>query len=227
MALAYGAARNLDSSLAYGSGDFQQVAISVPVITLVGSGVTVNLNDSYVELGYTATDDTDGDITNSVVVTGSVNTSVAGTYTLRYNVTNSVGNAAAEVVRIVIVQDFWVYTPPQHRIIDMTQGARHIIQDPDATLTYWMDLSSAIGSQTITNIVIDPDNELSGINFNCSGVNTQIQTDNNSATYPIGSLVGFCFTGGVINGVYNVTVRFTLNSGDIDDRTIVIHIEQQ
>mgnify|MGYP000084289117 FL=1 len=37
------------------------------------------------------------------MITGNVNTAVAGTYTVRYNVTDSAGNAATEVTRTVTV----------------------------------------------------------------------------------------------------------------------------
>ena len=53
-----------------------------PVITLTGSA-TINLTvgDTYNELGATATDNIDGNITSSIVITGTVNTNTAGTYT--------------------------------------------------------------------------------------------------------------------------------------------------
>ncbi|MFK7750301.1 MAG: S8 family serine peptidase [Kordia sp.] len=75
-----------------------------PVITLNGSA-TVNLTvgDSYTDAGATATDNVDGNLTSSIVVTGSVNTSVEGTYTLNYNVSDAAGNAATQVSRTVNV----------------------------------------------------------------------------------------------------------------------------
>ena len=80
---------------------------SPPVITLVGgSPITiVQTNDnSYVDLGATATDDIDGNINQDVEVSGDVvNKNVPGTYTIRYNVSDSAGNAAAEVTRTVII----------------------------------------------------------------------------------------------------------------------------
>lgn len=224
MAIAYGLALNNDSTLAYGAGLFEEVSLSVPVITLVGAGMTVNLNDTFVDLGYSATDENDGDITNSVVVTGTVDTSTAGTYTLRYNVTNSVGNSATEVIRLVTVQDFWEYTPPQNRIYSIDSGRENLSRDPDSTLTYWFDMSALIGGQTIASVVVDPDSELTSLTVNCSGVNSKILTDNNGATYPIGSMIGFCLSNGVANAVYKVTIRYTLSGGDVDDKTFNVHM---
>jgi hypothetical protein len=77
---------------------------TAPVITLTGSA-TINLTvgDSYTDAGATATDNVDGNLTSSIVVTGSVNTGVEGTYTLNYNVSDAAGNAATQVSRTVIV----------------------------------------------------------------------------------------------------------------------------
>jgi hypothetical protein len=77
---------------------------SPPTITLKGSNpVSVSQGTSYTDAGATATSNKDGDITAKVVVSGSVNTSVAGTYTLTYNVTDSAGLSAAPVTRTVNV----------------------------------------------------------------------------------------------------------------------------
>ncbi|MDA9360291.1 DUF5011 domain-containing protein [Flavobacteriaceae bacterium] len=76
-----------------------------PVITLTGSS-TINLNvgDTFTDPGATATDDIDGNITSSISISGSVDTSTAGTYTLSYNVSDAAGNAATEVQRTITVQ---------------------------------------------------------------------------------------------------------------------------
>ncbi|QHI37365.1 PII-type proteinase [Kordia antarctica] len=77
---------------------------TAPVITLTGSA-TMNLTvgDSFTDPGATATDNVDGNLTSSIVVTGSVNTNTAGTYILNYNVSDAAGNAATQVSRTVIV----------------------------------------------------------------------------------------------------------------------------
>jgi hypothetical protein len=67
--------------------------------------VTIQVFSTYTDAGATATDNYDGNITARIVKTGSVNTSVLGTYTLTYNVSDSSGNAATAVVRTVKVVD--------------------------------------------------------------------------------------------------------------------------
>ena len=77
---------------------------SIPTITLVGSStITLNVDDTYVELGATATDIEDGSLTGSIVTTGTVNTAIAGTYYKYYNVEDSDSNNAVQIVRTINV----------------------------------------------------------------------------------------------------------------------------
>ncbi len=75
-----------------------------PVITLVGSAsITLTIGDPYTDTGATALDDTDGDITAIITVVNPVNTTVAGTYTVSYDVQDLASNIATTVTRTVIV----------------------------------------------------------------------------------------------------------------------------
>ncbi|WP_198664879.1 immunoglobulin-like domain-containing protein [Lewinella sp. IMCC34191] len=79
--------------------------ITPPVIALQGANpLNLTVGDSYVDPGATASDNVDGDLSGSIVVGGDfVNTLVAGTYAVTYNVTDAAGNAATEVIRTVVV----------------------------------------------------------------------------------------------------------------------------
>lgn len=80
--------------------------VTVPVITLIGDAtINLNVNDPYTEQGATATDNSDGDISGSIVINSNVNTSVADTYQVTYNVADASGNDAIEVVRTVVVTE--------------------------------------------------------------------------------------------------------------------------
>ena len=86
-----------------------------PVITLLGSAVVnINVGDIYTDAGATASDDVDGDITANIVTVNPVNTAVAGTYIVTYNVSDAASNAATEVTRTVNVNAVPVpdTTPP-------------------------------------------------------------------------------------------------------------------
>jgi len=77
-----------------------------PVITLNGgSSIAIKLDSNYTELGAIATDNVDGNITNEINITSDVNTSLIGTYTVHYNVSDAAGNAADEVIRTVNVSN--------------------------------------------------------------------------------------------------------------------------
>ena len=74
-----------------------------PTINLAGVNPTViALNSTYNEPGYVATDDVDGNITGSVTVFGTVDTSTAGDYVLTYQVFDAAGNKG-ETTRTVRV----------------------------------------------------------------------------------------------------------------------------
>ncbi len=77
---------------------------TAPVITLQGdSVVSVVVGNAYVEPGYDAIDNVDGDVTGSVTVVSNVDTNVIGEYQVTYNVSDAAGNVATEVVRTVHV----------------------------------------------------------------------------------------------------------------------------
>lgn len=77
-----------------------------PVITLNGSiDTNINIGQEYVEEGFVAIDDCDGDITDKVVVSGSIDITKPGKYILEYKVSDSYGNECV-INRNVIVADF-------------------------------------------------------------------------------------------------------------------------
>ena len=79
---------------------------SAPVITLKGEqSVTIKVGENYEDAGATANDDVDGDITQSIEITGMIITGAPGVYTLTFNVKDNSGNAATPVVRTVRVVD--------------------------------------------------------------------------------------------------------------------------
>ena len=77
---------------------------AAPTITLNGQKkMTLKVGDTYTEKGAKATDKADGDLTSKIQISGSVNTSRAGTYTITYSVTNS-KDLTATVTRTVEVK---------------------------------------------------------------------------------------------------------------------------
>ena len=80
--------------------------VVAPVITLNGNTeINLNIGQEYVEEGFVATDDCEGDITGNVVVSGSVDNTKPGKYVLEYKVLDTYNNECV-VSRNVTVADF-------------------------------------------------------------------------------------------------------------------------
>jgi len=77
-----------------------------PIITLIGANPQIiNQGEAYVELGATANDDVDGNLTLGISInSASVDTSILGSYNVIYSVTDSDGNIATKT-RVVNVVD--------------------------------------------------------------------------------------------------------------------------
>jgi hypothetical protein len=73
-----------------------------PVITLLGANPLLLANgDAYVDPGATVTDNVDA--ARTITGTGTVNTALAGDYSVTYNASDAAGNAAIPVIRTVRV----------------------------------------------------------------------------------------------------------------------------
>ena len=79
-------------------------AFFIPNLILNGDAeMTLEIDAEYEELGAVATDYLGNDISGSIVLTGSVVTSIEDVYSLYYNVTDTEGNAAIQVSRTITV----------------------------------------------------------------------------------------------------------------------------
>jgi hypothetical protein len=67
--------------------------------------IEIPINDTFVDPGATAFDETDGDISFKIVTIGDVNTSVIGEYIISYEVFDDAGNKSEIKYRTVIVKD--------------------------------------------------------------------------------------------------------------------------
>ena len=128
-----------------------------PVITLLGDNpITIEVGDTYTDAGATATDNFDGDITSSIVTVSTVNTSIVGVYLVAYNVSDTAGNAAAEVTRTVTVVDTTVpvITLLGDNPITIEVGDTYTDAGATATDTYDGDITSSIVTVSTVNTAI-------------------------------------------------------------------------
>jgi hypothetical protein len=80
------------------------IDITPPVVSLNGSAsIDIDQDSTYIELGATVTDNVDADLTT--MITGTVDSSIAGQYVLSYNAIDAAGNEATVVKRTVSVID--------------------------------------------------------------------------------------------------------------------------
>ncbi len=133
----------------------EQKDTTKPVITLKESATrNLTVGDSYTDAGATASDNKDGNITSKIVKTGTVDTSKAKTYTIKYNVSDEAGNKADEVTRTVIVKEKdKPNTPPiaNSQSVSTNQDQVKVItltakDDDGDALTYRVTKNSAHGA---------------------------------------------------------------------------------
>ena len=76
-----------------------------PVITLNGdSEETLSLGEKYIEKKAIVIDDCDGDISNQLQITGSVDVNTIGTYIITYTVSDSSGNTETATRTVNVVE---------------------------------------------------------------------------------------------------------------------------
>jgi hypothetical protein len=115
---------------------------TAPVITMIGTDVTLVEGTSHVDAGATCTDNVDVDC--YVTTTGNVNIATAGTYTVTYSAADAAGNIATPVVRTVTVTPAPVVTPPAYVI---STGKK--VEATKQTITAVSSDSVTVGSTVI------------------------------------------------------------------------------
>jgi len=184
---------------------------NAPTITLVGDNPqTVVLQGDYVELGATASDPEDGDLTSSIVIDATaVDENTKGTYGVDYSVTDADGNLATET-RVVNVENSSEDMAGNYSVIDscgVFPGGQIF------TYSQVVTTSDIINNRIHFNKFADYSNN-TGIYANVTGnaIDLPLQTANN-----IGSAVeDHTFSGGgakTSNGFFIIYVDNNLDAG--------------
>ncbi|MBO5375391.1 MAG: DUF5011 domain-containing protein [Bacilli bacterium] len=77
-----------------------------PILKLEkGTDYYILLGNNYIEPGYNAFDNCDGNLTNNVVITGTVDTSKIGNYQILYEVADSKGNKSSVTRNVFVIKE--------------------------------------------------------------------------------------------------------------------------
>lgn len=115
--------------------------VTAPVLSLNGaSSINVLKDSAYTELGATAIDDSEGDVTSFIVITGNVNTAVAGTYYVTYTVKDSSNNESSITRTVVVI--------PSTQVFDFTYTGNYQLFVVPYTGVYKLETWGAQGGNT-------------------------------------------------------------------------------
>lgn len=113
---------------------------ATPLLILNGDkNITMFLNQQYIEYGYRAVDNIDGDITDSVVVESNLKNE-AGVYEIKYSITDSNGNKKVEK-REIIVKDNdkgVIYLTFDDGPSEITEGVLDILKEENVKATFFV-----------------------------------------------------------------------------------------
>ncbi len=143
---------------------------SAPAITINGDNpLSIEVNSTYQEFGASALDSIYGDLSSSIVVSGSVDTSTLGEYNITYTVSDNAGNIATATRTVRVVE------PVTSQTSSSSGGGS--------------SGSSSSGTEAVENIIIPSTSNASTVET----PNPKNKLQNNSVK---GKTIG---TGGVIN----------------------------
>ena len=131
-----------------------------PDLTLKGSKITyVKLGSKYNESGYTAKDNCDGDITDKVTVSGTVDTKKAGKYTITYKAVDNSNNETTAERTIYVYKNTIANTGSGEKGViyltfddgpsnAITKAILDILKDEGVKATFFVTMS---GSDSVIN----------------------------------------------------------------------------
>lgn len=147
---------------------------TAPVIALQGANPQIiERGTSYNELGATVSDDTDSSLV-ATIDASNVDTSVAGTYTVKYDAVDAVGNNATQVARTVNVVDTILPSLTSVSIISNNTHPEFAKQTNKVTVNFTADESFA-STPTVTIAGVPVTVTGSGVTW--SAVHTMSATD--------------------------------------------------
>ncbi|MDB4554076.1 DUF5011 domain-containing protein, partial [Akkermansiaceae bacterium] len=174
------------------------VDTTLPVITLIGGEVTIEVDGSYTELGATLLDNYDsssslGSSDLYVIDSSAVNTSVVGEYTVTYNVTDSEDNVAQQVTRTVNVVDTTLpeITLNGGVVVTIPLGGSYTEFGATVSDNYDQELAVTIDSSVVDTSVVDSYSVTYNVTDDSNNTGTATRTVNVvDQTLPVITLTG-------------------------------------
>jgi len=196
-----------------------------PVITLNGLATLSLLQGStWTDPGATALDSTDGNLTDQIVVTGTINTATLGQQALTYTVTDAAGNTASAQRQVYVYAVSTSYTDARdtmrvskpNNLVYLHTGVEiptTSAKDPNARIFKGFELLGFSADEIILDhsilingTVVDADDTVDGLIFHGTqgnGIN-KVKAE---------------ISGGTLGETYRLTLRFTTQYTPSDDRS--------
>ncbi|MFV9549669.1 immunoglobulin-like domain-containing protein [Algibacter sp. PT7-4] len=159
----------------------------IPVITVTGAlTVSINVGDSYTDAGATANDLTDGDITDDIVTTGSIDTTTAGTYYINYNVSDSESNVAQQKTRTINVNEVGSYPVTNIVSSNISQTGFTISWDAvNEAVSYDVEIDSVFASNVTGGTTYNATNLTSGTTYTVNIITKDASNEIGSASIQV------------------------------------------
>lgn len=108
-----------------------------PILTINGAKeLIVGLNTEYIDEGAKAEDNIDGDITNKIEVSGTVDTTTIGEYKLTYKVQDEAGNVITDTRTILVKENHsYVRVSIEKQTVELFKNNKLVLSSPIVTGT--------------------------------------------------------------------------------------------
>ncbi len=175
-----------------------------PVITLNGNNpLSLTQNTTYVEAGATATDDVDSSV--SVIISGTVDTSTVGTYTITYTATDTATNTATST-----------------RTVNVTYNQPPLVSAGDDQVEFYNS------SVTLSAAASDPDGTIVSHLWEIGDTELSTEASFSSTDFPMGSsditLTATDNNGASASDTLTITITLPAPQNIIVDRVTVANL---
>ncbi|HAM43946.1 MAG TPA: hypothetical protein DCM67_02840 [Propionibacteriaceae bacterium] len=196
-----------------------QADVTDPVITLPSNN-QLSVDDSFDPMtGVSATDDTDGDLTSAVMVSGQVNTSVPGSYELTYSVSDAAGNSTTIKRTVTVVSGTLTGTgvPAIGGMVKVGSVVSAVTPawQPTPTFSFqWLLNGKPLAGKTSARLMVEPSYALGRLSVQVTGTRTGYETMTQiSAAVTVAKADFSAVSKPKIKGKARVGARLSVNTG--------------